>query len=265
VTDDRQAAKGQPERPGRLLAFRAIALGLVAGLVLTELGLRLALPPNTKHFVHPPNLTVQFRPDPRLLPGLSPTARYSTNSLGLRGREPDPGARAYRILAVGGSTTQCVYVDDVKTWPALVEQRLERGAGHPSVWVGNAGASGAGSRDHAVVVKYLVGELPRIDVVLVLAGVNDLTVRLSAGDQSAPSPPITEPGAEAMQLRHAFARVPRRVHEATDAPEPTRAAFFKNTALYQQAKAFRDVVTTLLASRGLTQDEVGHNLEQWRT
>src|SRR5439155_10586195 len=141
-------------------------------------------------------------------------ARFTTNSLGLRGRDPGPmGARGLRLLAVGGSTTECLYLDDGATWPALVERNLTRRLGGEPVWVGNAGISGANARDHVVQVKYLLPQYRPVDVVLVLVGVNDLTVRLSAGIEYTPRPPPTSSAEEPLQIRRAFARAPGRLNE----------------------------------------------------
>ena len=110
----------------------------------------------------------------RLLSGAS---RFSTNARGLRGDEWSSGD-SYRILAIGGSTTESLYLDDREAWPRLLQDRLNAARGGSEVWVGNAGKSGLSSRHHVIQVMRLLEQHP-VDAVVVLAGVNDFHNRLS--------------------------------------------------------------------------------------
>jgi lysophospholipase L1-like esterase len=104
--------------------------------------------------------------------GISLRPRYSTNVWGLRGDEPPADwERSRTIIAVGGSTTECRMLDDSKTWPFLLQQRLR--STDPAVWVGNGGISGQTSRGHAIFVDEVVRKL-RPDMVVILVGANDL-------------------------------------------------------------------------------------------
>ena len=103
------------------------------------------------------------------LAGVAPRGRFTINSLGLRGGEPRHDLP--RILCVGGSTTECFYLDDDKSWPALLEQELTR-AGHPAQAM-NAGRSGLVAADHALLLESLP-EANDADCWVVLCGVNDL-------------------------------------------------------------------------------------------
>src|SRR5437867_3747247 len=62
-----------------------------------------------------------------ILPGIVGQTHFTTESHGLRyPREiavPKPSG-TYRIFCVGGSTTECTYLDDEAAWPARVEQAL---------------------------------------------------------------------------------------------------------------------------------------------
>lgn len=63
------------------------------------------------------------------------------NSIGLRG--PDPPldfAGALSIVAVGGSTTECVVIIEGKTWPVALAAALQEP--FRDVWVDNAGIDG---------------------------------------------------------------------------------------------------------------------------
>ena len=97
---------------------------------------------------------------------------YSTNSLGLRGPEPPPDFHAYTsIITVGGSTTECRYLSDDKTWPAQLERSLAKSS--PKVWVNNAGLDGHSTFGHAVLLQDYVLKL-KPTLVLLLVGWNDV-------------------------------------------------------------------------------------------
>ncbi len=96
----------------------------------------------------------------------------SNNSLGFRGPEPlPPGKKALTIIAVGGSTTECFYLSDGKSWPEQLGKELA-GSFHP-VWVNNAGMDGQSTFAHQILMSdYIVKLKPR--VVLFLTGLNDM-------------------------------------------------------------------------------------------
>ncbi len=147
-----------------LLAAASVALTLAAA----ELALR-AVAPAPDHFgVWPAHLDLTLHPAPGVLPGVEGPSRFTTNADGLRAEARRP-EHAYRILAIGGSTTESLYLDDAETWPRLLQQRLGALRGRADVWVGNAGKSGLNSRHHVVQAMQLLPQLPRMDVVLVLA------------------------------------------------------------------------------------------------
>ena len=122
----------------------------------------------TRFHLFPPNLDWQL--EPKNLRGVSGLTVFSTNSLGVRAAElPKPSVP--RVWCVGGSTTECLYLDDKETWPALLEKRLST----PSrpLWIGNAGRSGYSSVEHAHFLE--TSPLLRSgDLVLLLVGINDL-------------------------------------------------------------------------------------------
>jgi lysophospholipase L1-like esterase len=96
----------------------------------------------------------------------------STNSLGFRGPEPPADfASALTLLAVGGSTTESLYISDGKTWPDLVGQEL---APHfTRLWIGNAGLDGHSTFGHERLLEQRIARL-KPKVLLFLIGINDL-------------------------------------------------------------------------------------------
>lgn len=151
-------------------------LGLLAGLVISELALHLLFPTQdpTKYYPWTPDLKQVFRPDPETFPGIHGPTTFSANSLGIRGDEFSPNQN-YRILGVGGSTTESLYLDDSKTWPHDLQDALNQSSGQ-RVWVGNVAKSGLDTRHHIYQLKYLLPQYsnPKVDAVIVLVGINDL-------------------------------------------------------------------------------------------
>ena len=121
------------------------------------------------------NLDTRLEPD---LHGVASPAYFSTNKWGMRGSTPPVGAawdEATTIITIGGSTTQCFFLDDSRTWPAVLEKQLQDN-GHDA-WVGNAGQAGHSTIGHVAMVDGPIAKI-RPDYVLFLVGVNDLSVSL---------------------------------------------------------------------------------------
>lgn len=74
--------------------------------------------------------------------GSAEPARFTTNRWGMRGEDPPADWEAWDTwLALGSSTTLCLYQDDSLAWPARLQTRLR--AARPRTWVGNAGVDGS--------------------------------------------------------------------------------------------------------------------------
>ena len=132
----------------------ALALGLAVAALAAELCLRVYYPfpfrvknsglvlPIHAHYTIATHVNAK----------LDPVVTHTKNSLGFRGPEP-PGAGtpALRIITVGGSTTECFYISDGKTWPDLLLQHARATLG-PQVWLNNAGLDGHSTRGHILLV-----------------------------------------------------------------------------------------------------------------
>lgn len=155
-----------------LLAVLVPSTVVLLCLGLTELGLR-ALAPSARFFVYHPSTVRVFYPDEAGVPGVSGPSQFTTNSLGLRG--PELGQERRRLLVMGGSTAACTALDDSEAWPEVVRRRVRERTGDPDfLWVANAGLDGKAARHHLMQAVYLLPELPRLDHVLVYAGLNDV-------------------------------------------------------------------------------------------
>ncbi len=182
-------------------SLAVISAGLL--LLLVELFLHRYLPPPNRYYPWKPHQRALFHPDPALMPGIEGDSNFIVNSRGIRGDEFS-GDDEYRILAIGGSTTECKYLDQSEAWPQLLQELLNRKGGGSNFWVGNIGQSGRTTREHLVQTKYLLPQLPEIDAVILLAGINDFGLRLMKGDEYDPAYLDTAEGEEAT-VRRAFA------------------------------------------------------------
>jgi hypothetical protein len=162
--------------------------GLLLGTVVSEFGLRAyhaVRDGNSKYCVWPPKMQKVFQPTPGTMPGVSGPTRFLVNSDGIRGDELTQ-ERSYRILAIGGSTTECLFLDQEKSWPSVLQKKLN-GLQGPKAWVGNAGKSGLSTREHYMYMKYLVPQFQKLDTIIILAGFNDLARRLIEDTKYDPS------------------------------------------------------------------------------
>lgn len=196
----------------RLLAVALLAGVTIGTLAVVELVLRQVLPGSKLYLVHLANSKRFFAPLPEFVPGVRDTAHFDTNQFGIRGPDFGPDGSEYRILAVGGSTTECAMLDQPETWTALVGKAIPATASGEKVWVGNVGRSGLTSRDHVVEMKYFVPQLPRLDRVVIMVGINDLTSALKQGYSYHAPEPVTDSLAERVQLSRTFAVVPGPFH-----------------------------------------------------
>jgi lysophospholipase L1-like esterase len=173
----------QSARLATRLAGRSILAGLVFLICfsLLELGLRVVRP-TQRYWPYHKNSMRLFYPSEKVTPGVNGITRFSANSLGTRG--PEPGNELVRLLAVGGSTTACTVLDDSEAWPQLLMDRINESAGNQqTLWVTNSGIDGLNSQHHLMHVMYLIPNLPRLDYVLVFAGLNDVGMWLYAERQ----------------------------------------------------------------------------------
>jgi lysophospholipase L1-like esterase len=243
-----------------------VAILLVTCLVTlgaSEVALRILIPDTEQYYVHRPNTSTVFLPDSSIIHGVQGPSLFRITDQGVRGRPLDPEAEEYRILTIGGSTTELLFMDEPRTWPAMVEQGLlEPEDKGKSVWVGNVGKSGANARDHVLHTRYLLGQLARIHAVILLVGVNDLTVALADGETYTRLPSLDDPVAKAEQLERAFSVRPGSISQPV---YPGLHPWFKRTALYQVASRARIRIMGRLAASGVVQDRVGESVARWRS
>src|SRR5512142_3239986 len=95
-------------------------------------------------------------PDPfirRAMPGISGKIDYTLNRYGFRGPDVDLAkSRDLKILVVGGSTVECLYVTDGLSWPWRLQEKLSQRLRRP-VAVEAAAQSGAFTLHHIAFLK----------------------------------------------------------------------------------------------------------------
>lgn len=133
----------------------------------------------------------QFRPNYRFrteteegLPGVDRRSLFTTNNVGFRGDAlvlPKP-TNELRIFIVGGSTTECLYLDDSKAINRILQDELNRRMPAGAVAkVYNAGKSGDRSDDHvSMIVHRIIHMHP--DLIILFAGINDLSAAIAKAD-----------------------------------------------------------------------------------
>lgn len=162
----------------RLRSFAMNMLSLGIGLIAAILVLELLL-----HFFNPFQARIkgnrivlltnkQYHIKNDIIPTLDPVIDQRRNSLGFRGPDPPPDLGSkLSLISIGGSTTQCFFLSDDKTWTARLGDRLAKT--FRDVWVNNAGLDGHSTYGHLVLLEDHVARLhPK--VVLFLIGANDV-------------------------------------------------------------------------------------------
>jgi lysophospholipase L1-like esterase len=230
-------------RKESLLTCLVFCLSIAATLVFCEVVLRFVLPsaPGNGYYIRRPHLKIVFTPYRDVMPGLSGRSEFITNSQGIRGDDPAP-QDTYRILALGGSTTECGYLDQAKTWPSLLQRTLNESSRRLRVWVGNAGLSATTTRHHVIALQCLPLRELRIDTVILLVGINDFATRLSQDKQYDPAF-MDKPEAKYDLVTQTF---------PGGHPSLPEDPFYRTTALFQLLRSAKR-----LMSRGNIVDEAG--------
>lgn len=233
--------------PRLLLALVASGLTLAA----LELALRWTAPVADAYLIWPAHLERRSEPPADVFPGVTGPTVFRASSIGLRADELSDDHDLV-VLAVGGSTTECLVLDQSEAWPRRLQDELS--ADGRTAWVGNAGRSGHSTREHVYQVPVLLDGPQRADVLLVLAGVNDLGLRLGRDDDYDPDLLLRD-DADDLMIPRAFSSYPRDFAGHVPA--------YKRTELYTRARRAKN----LLASRtgiGTEQGTRGEGITRWR-
>ncbi len=162
--------------------FKIVLVSILIALALGEGFLQFALPSENEYRMWLPNMQFTFEPDSTVIGGIHGASQFSINSEGLRSNEFNPSAKL-KILAIGGSTTIDLLLDQNEMWTTLLQHNLRKTEDH--TWIGNAGKNGLNSFHHIDQMKVLLQQFPQCNTVLILMGVNDLQLQLVRGKYTA--------------------------------------------------------------------------------
>lgn len=158
----------------------SIALALLFGVVTVEAISRFWIEYRKRYYVFTPGKRLQVHLDRDVCPQLPPVARFYINSDGERGDEP-PRSRdgLYRILVAGGSISECYFLDQETTWPAVMQRLLQRqdnltALGASRVHVGCIARSGVGSEGLDLIFNRVLPQYSRLQLIVVIVGVTDV-------------------------------------------------------------------------------------------
>ena len=154
-----------------------VVVSILLSLFIAELVLRLLYPQQAKYFVWQPNLQHIFHPDSNIFYGINGASQFSINSQGFRGDEFENDGRQ-KYICLGGSTTECLYLDYTETWTYQLQLLMDSRTALPPA-IGSIGKSGSTTREHYLHLKYCVPQLGKIDGVILMVGLNDMMKRLS--------------------------------------------------------------------------------------
>lgn len=165
--------------------------GLLMSLVVLEILLRIvqinAIPSSQHYYLWLPQVNDTFDPLPSVMPGVEGLARFSINNEGMRAtRNYNPDADEYQILAIGGSTTENLYLDQSETWTVMLEEMLGSTASGEPVFVGSVGRAGVASMHHVLTMELYTPQYPELDAAIVMVGVNDMSAVLEDAESFHP-------------------------------------------------------------------------------
>lgn len=229
------------------LTVTSIAIGLVMCEII--LGIAYPEPAIFSHFAWQPYLSEIFKIEPGVMPGVFGDAKFTINSAGIRGDEFSDNQN-YMILVLGGSTTECILLDDSEAWPYLLQKKLNSPK-NKYVWVGNVGKSGLNSRDHLIQLPPLLDQYQDIDAVILMEGVNDLMMRLARDNDYNPDFLDSAKGREKYYDRAFY-------HIKASHDETAKNVFYEKTAIWRAIRKLRKAKRNKKDKNNvLIQDSVG--------
>ncbi len=155
-----------------LLSGAILAAVLILEMLLRLYPIRLPVSRLEGHTMHLPKSTTYELRSAQPIADVDAVVHIRKNSLGLRGPEPrQPATDTPKIIAMGGSTTECLYLSEGDTWTDQLDSLLS-GAGF-SIWMNNAGIDGHSTFGHQIVWDQIVAPI-RPSLVLLFVGANDV-------------------------------------------------------------------------------------------
>lgn len=170
----------------RCWQFWLASASVVAALVAGELAVPHWIPTAAFH-LRPPGAVYRFDPDYAMFPGMQGPAVSAINAQGLR-QAVAPPENALRLLCLGGSTTECSYLDSPECWPQQVAEQLKTHDDRP-VWTATAAVDEYASGHH---LRFLRSSplVEQFEGVVLLVGAGDLVRAILGYDAGQGAPPL---------------------------------------------------------------------------
>jgi lysophospholipase L1-like esterase len=165
-------------------------------LVVVEAGCRWWVRRRSRYHVWPPGMRLEIRLDSEVFPQLEPLVRFDINADGERGGDvPGDADSVYRVLVAGGSSVECLALDQPTSWPGALERLLNapdsvRALGARRVHVGNIGHAGVGAAELDLILERVLPQYRHLNAILVMVGASDVYHWLEDG-----APPSRPPSA----------------------------------------------------------------------
>jgi lysophospholipase L1-like esterase len=163
---------------------------MLAGAVLAaaaEVGSRWWIRHWSRYYMWPPGQRYEMRQDLRVFPQMEADARIEINAEGERGSEAPRNERGlFRILVAGGSSVECLALDQSTSWPGALERLLDspenvRVLGARKVHVGNIGRSGIASQHLELIFERILPQYPHLAAIVIMVGGSEIFQWLAAG------------------------------------------------------------------------------------
>lgn len=157
-----------------LFNFILFLLSCLVSVFILELYLRVFDPIkfrlDSNKIILPFNQVYKF--DNKINPKLDTNIIHKKNSHGFRG--PDLNeltVNKIKLIAVGGSTTECYYLSDGYDWPNVFGNLLKKNG--LDFWINNAGLDGHSTYGHSLLLENYILDLSP-DIILFYIGINDI-------------------------------------------------------------------------------------------
>ena len=164
--------------PAKLYKPLVAVYASIIALLIIEMFLQVGPGSTAQPALWPEGRDAILAPEPDLLPGVEGNINFTGNDVGLRGPPFPDDTSVFRIVTIGGSTTENLYLDDLEEWPHLIMERLNQSQQEIEVWVGNGGQSGRNAVDHLTLLEVLP-VIQEADLLIFLVGLNDMVPTIS--------------------------------------------------------------------------------------
>lgn len=187
----------------RLLNLSVVLISTMVTLLVLEIALRFIAPHNMYHSLIPSVDVNRDQESGGFFPGIDTVSHFSTNEYGYRSPSYFSKNR-YGILAIGGSTTQCISLSDDESWPWVLENMLNESSSDMDFTVGNIGVPAFNAGNHFQQLKHIEPQFENIKMVVMLVGVNDFVRVLFLGGNFFPT------SEDEHLYNRSFIRLPRK-------------------------------------------------------